>query len=155
MGPDESVFSFCAAFEKLLEKAENCHRNLWRIANEKDIVAKVPPGLADYEELRLQLVPASLLNYGFVGTGVHLDWRYSMNFAVDDRGVRVGDTVQVVESGVGKKGWTEQQSGSMDFPSAKHGWFIRAGSVILKIFVPYLRDREFAIPKSNRMRCTH
>lgn len=137
-----------------MEKPENMDRQLWRICNEQDIVAKVPPGVADEEDRRVFLKPASLLNYGFIGTSFHLDGRAPIFYRVDPKGVRVGDTIHVTESpstkavAMGKAGYAANpasEGGSIETTSTGATSSTTANIVVLvsllmKYAVPWLRD---------------
>ncbi|GAA6042487.1 hypothetical protein JCM8097_003052 [Rhodosporidiobolus ruineniae] len=64
--------AFASAFEESLVTPLDRPNILWRVANHKDIVTRVPPGLADPESNRDSLPTRSVLNYAFLGPAVRL-----------------------------------------------------------------------------------
>ncbi|GAA6043112.1 hypothetical protein JCM8097_008428 [Rhodosporidiobolus ruineniae] len=64
--------AFASAFEECLVTPLDRPNILWRVANHKDIVTRVPLGLADPESNSDSLPSRFVLNYAFLGPAVHL-----------------------------------------------------------------------------------
>jgi len=58
---------FASNWDGCMARPDNENRNMFRISNDHDIVAKVPSGMADMRDRRASLNPQSLLNYGAFG----------------------------------------------------------------------------------------
>ncbi|KAI5478809.1 hypothetical protein MNV49_004541 [Pseudohyphozyma bogoriensis] len=70
--PNVGGGGFLAGFEQELHKVKNDQRSYWKVTNDKDIVATVPPGLASNRSNRNSLRASSLLNYGPMGIEVKM-----------------------------------------------------------------------------------
>lgn len=154
--------SFCAGFERQMERRDNNWRTLWRVVDEKDVVARVPPGLADVEEMRLFLKPYSILNYGFIGTEINLNKDAPYFYSIPSKGVRVGDLVQITESdisfeshdrpeGTGAGPVVEHETGRAADEGAvvankEAATIVALVSLLMAMFIPWLRDRKLVRP---------
>jgi hypothetical protein len=90
------------------------YRPDWLITKNSDsLSSQVSSGVLPDCITTLTTCLASLLNYGFIGTAIHLDKNAPCFYRVGNRGTRVGDVVLVVESGAGHAPYMTDMPGDM------------------------------------------
>ncbi|KAK4057504.1 hypothetical protein OIO90_001573 [Microbotryomycetes sp. JL221] len=70
--PRQGDFDYCESFNTAIVTPFNRHNILWRVRNNLDIVARVPPGLGDKASFGSYLSKLSVLNYGHFGAALNL-----------------------------------------------------------------------------------